>query len=331
MCGEIIMMSYKNAVILMAYGGAESVDEIPAYLRHIRAHYSRMTGGGEPTREEVEDLVRRYRAIGGYSPLLRIVRSLSQKLETHLNEQGYQLRVYYGMKHSKPFIQEVFEAVINDEVENLLGIVLAPHYSTMSVRGYHEALVEANKTHGGRVHLTLVDSWHLNPTYIDRLAHRIEQTRETKFNPSRKVFYLFTAHSLPEKITEWGDPYPAQLHQTVEALASKLNLKAGEYGFAYQSASSHGEPWLGPSVEEKLEQLRAQDWRNVLVAPIGFVSDHLEILYDIDIELTQKASELGLTLERIESFNDSDDFVEVLASVIAESGFKAQLKQQSVA
>jgi len=324
-------MSYKSAVILMAYGGAESVDEIPAYLGHIRAHYSRMTGGGAPTREEVEDLVRRYRAIGGYSPLLRIVSSLSQKLEAHLDKQGYQLRVYYGMKHSKPFIQEVFDTIVNDGVENLLGIVLAPHYSTMSVRGYHEALVEANKKHGGRVHLTLVDSWHLNPTYIDRLAHRIVHTRETKFNPSSKVFHLFTAHSLPEKITEWGDPYPAQLNQTVEALATKLNLRAGEYGFAYQSASSHGEPWLGPSVEDKLEQLRAQGWGNVLVAPIGFVSDHLEILYDIDVELRQKASELGLKLERIESFNDSDDFIEVLTSVIAESDFKPPLKQRSVA
>ncbi len=321
-------MSSDKAVILMAYGGAERIDEIPGYLRHIRLFYSRMTGGGEPSKEEVEDLVYRYRMIGGSSPLLRTVRSLSEKLQRHLEEEGFRIRVYYGMKHSKPFISDVFESIVGDGVRDLLGIVLAPHYSIMSVKGYHDALIEANRSHGNPVNIVTVESWHLNPVYIDTLVKRVVTARRRHFGDSGDVYHMFTAHSLPEKIVEWGDPYPTQLRQTVEALAFKLGLTEDEYGFAYQSASSHGEPWLGPSVEDQLERLKSKGWTKVLIVPIGFVSDHLEILYDIDVELKSKAAQLGVKLERTDSYNDSDDFVEVLTSVIAQSGFLATPKEE---
>ena len=179
---------------------------------------------------------------------------------------------------------------------------------------------KANEEHGNNTILKFVDNWHLNTVFIRKWKERIEEACERKFSGTdpRQIFFLFTAHSLPERILSWNDPYKNQLLETANKLASELKLEQNQYGFSFQSAGHSSEPWLGPDILEKIKELDAGSWKNILVAPIGFVSDHLEILFDIDIEAKELAKELGIHLERTDSFNDSEDFIDVLESVVSQ-------------
>ena len=306
-------MEKKKAIILMAYGSPERPEEIEQYYTDVRR-------GRKPTTEEVENLSARYKLIGGKSPLLKITVSTSEKLQTKL---GGNMRVYVGMKHWHPFIGEIFEQISKDGVSDLLAIALAPHYSRMSIGGYQDAVKKANEEHGGNVNITNVNEWYLNQEFLEKWKQRITQALEKRFQGKKKreVFFLFTAHSLPERILTWKDPYKIQLLETADNLAGKLVLDKDQYGFAFQSAGHTSEPWLGPDILDKIRQLKEAGWKNILVMPIGFVSDHLEILFDIDVEAKQLAKQLGIQIERTESFNDSDDFIKVLASVANAQGF----------
>jgi len=306
-------MEKKKAIILMAYGSPERPEEIEQYYTDVRR-------GRKPTTEEVENLSARYKLIGGKSPLLKITVSTSEKLQTKL---GGNMRVYVGMKHWHPFIGEIFEQISKDGVSDLLAIALAPHYSRMSIGGYQDAVKKANEEHGGNVNITNVNEWYLNQEFLEKWTQRITQALEKRFQGKKKreVFFLFTAHSLPERILTWKDPYKIQLLETADNLAGKLVLDKDQYGFAFQSAGHTSEPWLGPDILDKIRQLKEAGWKNILVMPIGFVSDHLEILFDIDVEAKQLAKQLGIQIERTESFNDSDDFIKVLASVANAQGF----------
>ncbi len=312
----------KTAILLMAYGSPEEDNDVEPYYTHIR-------GGRKPNSEELENLRARYKVIGGHSPLNRITQSTAGKLETKLAsiERGdEEIKVYAGMKHWHPFISEVFDQITAYGVEDLLSIALAPHYSRMSIGSYQDAVRKANSEHGGKVNLSFVNEWHLNEIFLQEWTRRIEQAYKQKFNNARRanIFFLFSAHSLPENILSWNDPYNSQLLETADRLAEKLGLLRERYGFTFQSAGRTAEPWLGPDILEKLEDLSKNSWREVLVIPIGFVSDHLEILYDIDVESKQKAVELGIHLERTESFNDSQEFINVLASVVRENKGKGK-------
>jgi protoporphyrin/coproporphyrin ferrochelatase len=311
--GEV-NVNKKKAVLLMAYGSPEKDEDVEAYYTHIR-------GGRKPTVEELDNLKARYRAIGGSSPLLRLTESTAYKLEEKLRSNGNEVRVYAGMKHWHPFIAETFEKMLSDGVTDLLALVLAPHFSKMSVGSYHDSVRKANSESGYKINLHFVNEWYENPVFLEKWSQRIRKACETKFRDSTReeIFFLFSAHSLPEKILSWNDPYKDQLLETAQMLAKRQALLDEQYGFAFQSAGHTSEPWLGPDVLDKLESLK--NWKNVLMIPIGFVSDHLEILYDIDIEAKSRASELGTHLERTESYNDSDDFIEVLSSVIRENSF----------
>jgi ferrochelatase len=295
----------------MAYGSPNSEEEVEPFYTDIR-------GGRKPSVEEVENLRTRYRSIGGRSPLLRITESTARKLEARL---GGNAKVYVGMKHWHPFISETFDLIAKDGIEELLAIALAPHYSKMSIGGYQESVRKANELHGSKVDVKFVDQWFKNQLFLDKWRERIVRARSQKFSEGKeKVFYLFSAHSLPERILAWNDPYKDQLLETADILGEKLLLSGisrEQYGFAFQSAGHTKDPWLGPDILDKLKELGHNGWRNVLVAPIGFVSDHLEILYDIDIEAQELARQLGIHLERTESFNDSEDFIDVLESVVA--------------
>jgi ferrochelatase len=295
----------------MAYGSPEKEDDIEPYYTHIR-------GGRKPTPEEISNLKSRYEMIGGHSPLFKITSSTAKKLEQRLN-----VRVYAGMKHWHPFISEVFKHEISrDGINELVAIALAPHYSKMSIGSYQEAARKANEENGNKISLKFVDNWHLNPAFIEKWRERIIHAYETKFpGVDRKgIYFLFTAHSLPERILTWNDPYRDQLLETTKKLASCLKLDENQFGFAFQSAGHTSEPWLGPDILDKVKELQSESWNNVLVAPIGFVSDHLEILFDIDIEAKDLAKKLGIHLERTESFNDSDDFIDILQSVWQSAG-----------
>jgi ferrochelatase len=274
----------------MAYGSPERPDDVPAYFSDIR--------GGRPVRQEaVDELVERYRRIGGSSPLNRITEEQRAALE---QETG--LPVYVGMKHWSPWIPEAVERALADGADRLVGVVLAPHYSRISIGGYRERLEQALD---GRAELVFVESWHDHDPFIALLADRVR---------GADAHVVFTAHSLPERILAEGDPYRDQLLDTSRLVAERAGVS--EWSFAFQSESPTGEPWLGPDILVELETLRRRGVRKVLVAPVGFVCDHLEILWDLDVEARDKADELGLELARISSPNADPAFIAALAALV---------------
>ena len=280
----------KPAVIVMAYGSPATAEDVPAYLADIRE--------GKPVSEgAIEELAERYRRIGGRSPLDEITERQRTALERELG-----LPVLVGMKHWRPRIAEAVEAGLAGGADTLVGLVLAPHYSRLSIAGYQERLEQALQ---GRAELVFVESWHDHEPFLDVLADRVR---------GFDGHVVFTAHSLPERILAAGDPYRDQLLETSRLVAERAGLD--EWSFAFQSASSTGEPWLGPDILEELDRLAANGVRHVLVCPVGFVSDHLEILWDLDVEAREKAVELGLGLERIDSLNDDPAFIRALAELV---------------
>lgn len=292
----------------MAYGSPNKPEEVEPYYTHIR-------GGRKPSAEEVANLKERYSTIGGKSPLLDITLSTARKLESNL---GGEFKVYAGMKHWHPYISEVFDQISEDGITEVVAIALAPHYSKMSVGSYQEAVKTTNAAHGAVIKELFVNQWYDDPLFLDSWARRIEKKINEKFSsvPRQEMFVLFTAHSLPERILTWADPYKEQLLDTATKIASRLSLKSDQFSFAFQSAGHTSEPWLGPDILDRLRDINNSGTKNILVAPVGFVSDHLEILYDLDVEAMELSHELGFHLERTESFNDSDDFVSVLSSVV---------------
>ena len=280
----------NRAVVLMAYGSPSRAEDIQAYLTDIR-------GGRPVSAEAVEELTERYRRIGGSSPLNEIAERQRAALERELG-----LSVFVGMKHWRPRIAEAAERALAGGAERIVGLVLAPHYSAISIGGYRRQLEEAV---AGRAELLFVDSWHDHEPLIDLLAERVR---------GAGGHVVFTAHSLPARILDEGDPYRDQLLETSRLIAERAGID--NWSFAFQSASATGEPWLGPDILEELERLHGKGAEDVLVAPIGFVSDHLEILWDIDVEAREKAAELGLELDRIESLNDDPAFIAGLAAIV---------------
>jgi len=281
----------RQAVVLMAYGSPERLADVPAYYADIR--------GGRPIApEHLEDLVERYRRLGieDSSPLNAVTERTRAALEEELA-----LPVFTGMKHWTPHIADAAEAALAVGAEQVAGLVLAPHYSALSVAGYREQLEDALD---GRAELAFVESWHDEPGFVELLADRVRTDAHV----------VFTAHSLPARILDLGDPYKEQLLETSRLVAEAAGL--ADWSFSFQSESPTGEPWLGPDILDHLEALRGPGVEHVLVCPVGFVSDHLEIRWDIDVEAQEKAAQLGLRLERIEMPNDDPRFVRTLAGIV---------------
>jgi protoporphyrin/coproporphyrin ferrochelatase len=279
-----------DAVVLMAYGSPSSPEDVRTYLEDVR--------GGRPVSDEaVAELAERYRRIGGRSPLDDVTEAQRAALERELG-----VPVFVGMKHWRPRIAEAVDAALAGGATRVIGVVLAPHYSRMSVGEYRERLEDALAE---RAELVLVESWHDDPAFVNVLADRVRGT---------DAWVVFTAHSLPERILADGDPYREQLLETSRLVAERAGLE--RWSFAFQSASATGESWLGPDLLDELERLAADGVGKVLVAPVGFVSDHLEILWDIDVEAREKAGVLGLELTRIESLNDDPEFIRTLAGIV---------------
>jgi protoporphyrin/coproporphyrin ferrochelatase len=282
----------SDAVVLMAYGSPSTAEDIRPYFEDIR--------GGRPVSDEaVAKLAERYRRIGGRSPLDDVTEAQRAALERELG-----IPVFVGMKHWRPRIAEAVERALDGGATRLIGVVLAPHYSRMSVGEYRERLDAALDARDAR--LVLVESWHDDPAFVEVVADRVRGTH---------AWVIFTAHSLPERILADGDPYREQLLETSRLVAEQATL-GDRWSFAFQSASATGEPWLGPDILEELERLQGKGEREVLVAPVGFVSDHLEILWDLDVEAREKAHELGVELVRMESLNDDPRFIRALAGIV---------------
>jgi len=279
------------AVVLMAYGSPERLDDVPAYYADIR--------GGRPIKPELlDDLVARYRALGieDESPLNAITEQTRAALERELRD----VPVFTGMKHWTPRIADAAEQALATGASTIVGLVLAPHYSELSIAGYRDQLEAAL---GERAELVFVDSWHDDAGFVDVLADRVRGT---------DAHVVFTAHSLPERA---APVYKEQLTQTAQLVAERAAL-GDEWTFSFQSESPTGEPWLGPDILDHLEDLHGRGVRKVLVCPVGFVADHLEIRWDLDHEAADKSRELGLDFARIEMPNADPAFVAVLAGLV---------------
>src|SRR5215467_5042085 len=280
------------AVVLMAYGSPERLEDVPAYYADIR--------GGRPIApEHLADLIDRYARLGieDSSPLNAITEETRATLEAELG-----LPVFTGMKHWTPRIADAAEAAVSSGAEQIVGLVLAPHYSALSIAGYREQLESAL---AGRAELRFVESWYDEPGFVELLADRVR---------GADAHVVFTAHSLPARILDAGDPYRDQLLETSRLVADAAGLAA--WSFSFQSESPTGEPWLGPDILDHLEALRRQGVERVLVCPVGFVSDHLEIRWDLDVEAREKAAELGMQLERIEMPNADPELIGTLALIV---------------
>ena len=293
------MVGVSVAVVLMAYGSPERLDDVPAYYADIR--------GGRPVRPELlEELVERYRRLGieNGSPLNAITEQTRAALERELG-----VPVFTGMKHWTPRIADAAERALATGATTILGVVLAPHYSGLSIGGYRRQLEDAV---GDRAELVFVESWHDWPPFLDVLAQRVRAALTVGSRADSHV--VFTAHSLPARIVDEGDPYEDQLLQTSSAVAERAALR--DWSFSYQSESATGEPWLGPDILDHLDTLHERGVRDVLVCPVGFVSDHLEIRWDLDVEAQDKARALGMSLTRIEMPNADPEFVAALAQLV---------------
>jgi ferrochelatase len=280
------------AVVVMAYGSPERLEDVPAYYADIR--------GGRPIRPELLDsLVERYRALGieDGSPLNAITEATRAALEAEL-----EVPVYTGMRHWTPRIRDAAESALAGGADRIVGLVLAPHYSALSIEKYREQLEDAL---AGRAELLFVERWGAEPGFVDLLADRIRDS-------GRHV--VFTAHSLPARILDEGDPYQDELLETSRLVAERAGVD--DWSFSYQSESPTGEPWLGPDILDHLATLSGLGVERVLVCPVGFVADHLEIRWDLDTEAAQRARELGLDLTRIEMPNADPAFVRVLAGLV---------------
>jgi ferrochelatase len=281
-----------TAVVLMAYGSPERVADVPAYYADIR--------GGRPiAQEHLEDLVARYRSLGieDSNPLNAITEATRAALQEELG-----LPVFTGMKHWSPRIAEAVDAALADGTTRIVGLVLAPHYSRLSIAGYKKLLADAVD---GRADIVFVDSWHDDPGFVAFLADRIRDT---------DAHVVFTAHSLPARILGEGDRYKDQLLETARLVADTAGVD--DWSFSFQSESPTGEPWLGPDILDHLADLAGRGIDDVLICPVGFVSDHLEIRWDIDTEAQDKARELGIRVDRIEMPNDDPRFVRALAEIV---------------
>ena len=293
------------SVVLMAYGTPRSREEIEPYYTDIRR-------GRPPTPELLADLVRRYEAIGGISPLAALTEAQRAALATALEQrEPGRFEVVLGLKHAHPMIEETGAALAAKGAKKVVGLVLAPHYSSYSIGQYQDRLRASLE--GSGCDVRGIESWASNPAYVGFLSNEVQKGLAS-LPAGSKV--LFTAHSLPERIITAGDPYPSELRKTAVWVAAAANLPTGSWDIAYQSAGRTPEPWLGPDILKAIDDLAAQGVPGVLVCPCGFVADHLEVLYDLDIEAAQHASQRGIAFARTGSMNDNPDVIASLAEQV---------------
>ncbi len=299
-----------TAILLMAMGGPDCLENVEPFLRDVR--------GGRPTPPElIEEIRERYRVTGGKSPAVAITQEVAKKLEERLNAADTRLyKVYVGLRHWHPFIKETYAELLKDSPEHVIGVCMAPQQSSLSTGAYRKKVEEARVELGDRTEVTYVGSWNRHPRLIAAVVDNIRKgLLSFPVDVRASVAVLFTAHSLPERIVALKDPYPEEVNGTVEAVTRSLGSQPTY--FAYQSQGRSSEPWLGPTVESVLDTIFRDGHRHVLVAPIGFICDHVETLFDIDIELKQLAVNKGLHLERMAMLNDSFPLIETLRDVLA--------------
>jgi ferrochelatase len=297
----------------MTFGSARTADEVPDYLRSVR-------GGGEPDPQLVAEFRRRYELVG-WSPLLDITRRQAELLERQLNqaECANEYLVRDGMLHSEPRIEAAVRDLAAGEVTRLLGIILSPQYSPVIMSRYNRTLEAAVERHLPEAETRVAGAWHTLPDFVEELADRLSQALG-RLPGQPPVPIIFTAHSLPRAVVDRDTRYIEQLHETIGLVVERLGLPSERWQFAYQSAGHTPEEWLKPDLKDLLPGLSAAGHEDVLVAPVQFLADHLEILYDLDVAARAEAREAGLRFHRIEMPNTSPTFIRALAEVVRSSG-----------
>lgn len=304
----------NTAILLMAYGGPNSLDELEPYLLDVR--------GGRPVSPELlDEMSQRYASIGGRSPLLDITRRQAEALEARLNRSqavgGDRFKVYVGMRHWAPYIRQALEGIAADGFQRVVAVCMAPHASRLSSGAYRKKLEEAQAQLARPLQIDFIESWHDRPLFIQALAQSVHQALEqlpADIRPGLK--YVFSAHSLPAFLLEQGDPYADQLRETARLLAEALHLAPAQWLFCFQSAGAMDGRWLGPQIDEVIPELAAGGVKAMLVTPIGFVAEHVEVLYDLDIEARQQAEAEGIQLFRSPSLNATPAFIEAVAELV---------------
>jgi ferrochelatase len=302
------------SAVLMTYGSPATLDDVPAYLRNIR-------GGREPGEDLVAEFRRRYKLIGG-SPLLRVTQDQATELQKALSSErdGNTYRVAPGMRFSPPYILDAVKAVA-PESGTVVGVVMSPQFSPIIMGGYVRSIAEAvGSLHRERLALRVAGSWHMQTYFLQALGQRVSEAL-ARFPPQARasVPVLFTAHSMPKRVVEGEPAYISDLKETAAAVAELVGLEDGRWRFCYQSAGHTPEEWLRPDFADLMPELKREGFRQVLVAPVQFLADHLEVLYDIDIGAREQAEKAGLAFSRIESLNASPLFIKALSCVVRET------------
>lgn len=303
-------MKKKMGILVMAYGTPYKEEDVERYYTHIRH-------GRKPSEEMLNDLISRYKAIGGLSPLAKITALQAMKLEERLNaiQDKVEFKHYLGLKHIEPFIEDAVENMHHDGIEEAISIVLAPHYSTFSIKSYNERVKKKCTELGGpTVHA--IERWYDEPKFIDYWVKQIHAILTNLSSEEReKTVLIFSAHSLPEKILSIGDPYPEELRKTAELIVEKLGDV--HYAIGWQSAGNTPDPWIGPDVQDLTRQLHQQKgYTSYIYIPVGFVAEHLEVLFDNDVECQNVTREIGANYYRPEMPNASDEFIDAMAEVV---------------
>jgi ferrochelatase len=304
-----------KALLLLAFGGPRSLDEVESFL-------TRLFRGRKPSSDQLERVKERYRLIGGSSPLQEITFKQAKALENSLDAKGYPFKPYVGMRYGHPLIENTLKRIVEDGIREVVALPMAPFRSRASTGAYVEEVNQAKKNMGERIEISFVEGWHLHPLFLGAIQEKIEEGL-IQFTPEerKRVHLIFSAHSLPKSLVE-NEPYVKDMEESVRAVLKKIEPLP--WRLAFQSRGMGSEEWLGPDVESVLEELSKRKIQEILIVPIGFVSDHIEILYDIDILYQNRARLLGMQLKRTPSLNFSKGFIEALAAVVEEhmKGFK---------
>jgi ferrochelatase len=298
-----------KALFLLAFGGPRSLAEVEPFL-------TRLFRGRKPSSEVLERVKERYRLIGGASPLLKITQEQAKRLEKKLSEKGHSFKSYVGMRYGHPMIEETMKEMLQDGIEEVIAIPMAPFQSRESTGAYIEEVKRVQKNIGEVLKVSFVVGWHMHALFLEAIREKVHEGL-MEFTPEerKRVHLLFTAHSLPKSIVE-KDPYGREIEASIKGVLGGLERRS--WHMAYQSKGGATEEWVGPDVESVLTNLSEEGVRKVLIVPIGFVSDHIEILYDIDILYREKAKSLGMKLRRTTSLNFSEKFIEALSAIVEE-------------
>ena len=299
------MRETNKGLLVMHYGTPATLADVEPYYTHIRR-------GRAPSPEQLADLVGRYVAIGGPSPLAMISERQAASIGEALRRLGIDVNVVVGAKHASPFVQDAVREMANLNVTEAVGVVLAPHYSTFSVAQYRQYATEGRDLFVPEMSLSILERWGTLPALIEGLADRVAGCLNG-WKPE-ETLVIFSAHSLPKRALAEGDPYADELMETSRLVADKLKLPL--WTFAYQSASATGEPWLGPDILDMIKE-RQHDAKNVVACTVGFVSDHLEVLFDLGIEARDLCKELGLEFRRAATIGDDPKVMDALAGEVA--------------